>query len=62
MKSVANMAVMTPIRIGMPVRGAVVRRHQRSAVGAGAWAAAARRRASACRAWAIASASPSSAW
>ena len=31
MKSVANTATMTPIMMGMPVRGAVVRRHQRSA-------------------------------
>ncbi len=61
MKSVANTAVMTPSMIGMPVRGAVVRRHQRSAAARVSWAAAARARASACRALEISSARPSSA-
>ena len=41
MKSMANTAAMTPMRIGMPVRGAVVRRHQR--VGGGARAVLGRR-------------------
>ena len=61
MKSVANTAAMTPIMIGMPVRGAVVRRHQRSAAARVSWAAAASARASACRALEISSARPSSA-
>ena len=61
MKSVANTAVMTPSMIGMPVRGAVVRRHQRSAAARVSWAAAASARASACRALEISSARPSSA-
>ena len=60
MKSVANTATMTPIMIGMPVRGAVVRRHQRSAATRVSWAAAASARASACRALEISSARPSS--
>ena len=45
----------------MPVRGAVVRRHQRSAAARVSWAAAASARASACRALEISSARPSSA-
>ena len=61
MNSVANTATITPIRMGMPVRGAVVRRHQRSAAARLSWAAAASARASACRALAISSASTSSA-
>ena len=61
MKSVANTAVMTPSMIGMPVRGAVVRRHQRSAAARVSWDAAASARASACRAFASSRASPSSA-
>ena len=61
MNSVANTATITPIRMGMPVRGAVVRRHQRSAAARVSWAAAASARASACRALAISRASTSSA-
>ena len=61
MKSVANTAAMTPSRIGTPVRGAVVSRHQRSAAARVSWAAAASARASACRALEISSARPSSA-
>ena len=47
--SVANMAATTPSMIGMPVRGDVVRRQSVSApaLGSGACAAAASRRASA---------------
>ena len=45
----------------MPVRGAVVSRHQRSAAARVSWAAAASARASACRALEISSARPSSA-
>ena len=60
-KSVANTTVMTPSRMGMPVRGAVVSRHQRSAAARVSCAAAASARASACRALEISSARPSSA-
>ena len=61
MKSVANTPTMTPSRMGMPVRGAVVSRHQRSAEEPVACAASASARASACRALEISRASPSSA-